>query len=191
MTAKQSITFLLFSCSACGASAGTDAGTYVHAATGFRFPATIGEFHRAQIEKYNPEGTDVGVGYNVYSADKQIAVTVFVYPAPAVQGSAKAAACGEQFRSVKSDIEHAHPGARLVQETGMPSPMPGRRETGQRAVYDFSGVFAGIEQPLRSEADLFCYVAGRWFIAYRTTAPAKLNYQPDLIRFQRLLTWPG
>jgi hypothetical protein len=181
---------MLFLCSACGASAGPDAKPYVHSATGFRFPAIAGEFRRAQIEKYNSEGTDVGVGYNLYSADKQIAVTVFVYPAPPVQDSAKAATCAEQFRSVKSDIEHAHPGARLVQETALSSPMPDRRETGQKAVYDFSGSFAGVEQRLHSEADLFCYVSGPWFIAYRATAPAKLDYQPDLMRLQRLLTWP-
>lgn len=164
--------------------------TYVHAGTGFQFPATVGEFQRAQVEKYNPEETDVGVGYNLYSADKQIAVTVFVYPAPPVRDAAKPAACADQFRSMKSDIERAHPDARLVEETTVPSPMPARTETGRKSVYDFSGTFAGTQQALRSEADLFCYVSGPWFIAYRTTAPAKLNYEPDLMRLQRQLTWP-
>jgi len=190
MGTNRSIGLLLFLCSACRASPATDMGTYMHPGTGFQFPAVVGEFQRAQIEKYNSEETDVGVGYNLYSGEKQIAVTVFVYPAPAVQDAAKPAACADQFRSMKSDIEKAHPGARLVAETMVRSPMPARSETGQKAVYDFNGIFAGTEQPLQSEADLFCYVSGPWFIAYRTTAPAKLNYEPDLARLERELPWP-
>lgn len=190
MSGTRSVGFLLFLCSACRASPGTDVETYVHSGTGFRFPALVGEFRRAQIDKYNSEETDVGVGYNLYSAEKQIAVTVFVYPAPPAQGAARAAACEDQFRSVKSDIEKAHAGARLVEETSAPSPMPDRAETGLKAIYRFSGVFAGVEQPLQSEADLFCYVSGPWFIAYRTTAPANLDYRPDLAGLERRLTWP-
>lgn len=191
MNLSRSIGPLLLLCSACRPASATDAETYVHRGTGFSFPAAVGEFRRAQIEQYNPEGTDVGVGYNLYSADKQIAVTVFVYPAPRVIGAAQRSACNDEFRSVKSDIEKAHAGARQLQEEAMPSPMPARQETGEKAVYEFGGNFAGIDQPLRSEADLFCYVSGPWFVAYRTTAPAKLDYLPDLKKLQRGLTWPS
>lgn len=188
----------LLLCSGCGQSSSspaqpqTSSEPYVHRATGFTFPATVGEFTRAQISKYNSEGTDVGVGYNLYTPTKQIAVTVFVYPAPlAVDASAQDKACAAQFESVKADIERGHRDVHQIAESTIPSPAPNFDNAGKKAVYNYEDVFAGTAQPLRSEADLYCYVSGPWFVAYRTTTPKNTDYEPDLRRLMHDLTWPS
>ena len=87
-------------------------GPYVHVGSGFRFPKAVGEFTRVKITEYNAAATDVSVGYNQDLPGKQIAVTVYVYPAPNVLGPAQDEACSDQFRSMKAEIESAHAGAR-------------------------------------------------------------------------------
>ena len=57
-------------------------------------------------------------------------------------------------------------------------------------VFSFSGVFRGKKQPLRSEADLFCYVGGKGLIAYRTTAPTAVRYEAELTALMQRLRWP-
>jgi hypothetical protein len=186
-------------CSACGQSFSgatqpaqiETTGVYAHRGSGFSFPEGVGEFSRVAVTQYNADATDISVGYNLDRPGRQVAVTVYVYPAPPVEGeSAQERSCSEQFDSIKSDVEHAHSGARLIAQTAAASPDPGYDKAGKKAVYEFEGVFAGKEQPLRSDAELYCYVAGSWFVAYRTTAPRGIDYVPELQRLMRQLRWP-
>ena len=166
-------------------------GVYVHRGSGFSFPEALGEFRRVAVIQYNADATDISAGYNLDQPARRVAVTVYVYPAPLAEGqSSQERVCSDQFDSIKSDVQHAHPGARVVAETSVASPDPGYDKIGRKAVYEFQDVFAGKPQPLRSEADLYCYVAGPWFVAYRTTAPRDTDYVPELQRLMRQLRWP-
>jgi hypothetical protein len=149
-------------------------------------------FQRSNVDRYDAEGTDVGVGYNVNQPGRQIVVTVFVYPAPPVRADppSRARACADQFADIKRQIVTRHAGASLVEEARRPSPSPGFRDSGWRATYRFDEVFAGREQPVQSEADLYCYVHGNWFVSYRVSAPVAVDYRGPLDAFMRALAWP-
>lgn len=183
-----------------GQPTGQPSGTYVHQATGFTFPPTLGKFKRSAVTEFNSDATDVSAGYDLVDPQNPVAITIYVYPAPRITSigspqsvidDAQEHMCSKQFQSVKSDIERAHPGARLVSEGPIPSPSETHKNVGKKAVYDFQGVFAGREQPLRSEADLYCYVGGPWLIAYRSTSPVNAQYQPALANLMHNLAWPA
>lgn len=171
---------------------------FEHRETGFRFPTLLGPFRRVETRRYDRNGRDVGVGYNLETSGHQMAVTVFVYPAPSLpayrspeaSSTAREERCDRAFAAVQADIGAAHPGARLEEEGIAPSPSAEHAREGLRAVYAFDGVFNGRRQSLRSEATLFCYVGGDWLIAYRTTAPISVDYRADLARLMRDLVWP-
>src|SRR2546421_3121334 len=59
-------------------------GPYVHSASGIVMPETVGNFKRGTILRFDAEGLDVGVSYNLNTASRHIAATVYVYPAPHV-----------------------------------------------------------------------------------------------------------
>jgi hypothetical protein len=60
-----------------------------------------------------------------------------------------------------------------------------------RAAYTFTApLFAGRRnQPVRSEAYLFCYVGGRWSVKYRFTHPADQDVRALIGAFRRELAW--
>ncbi|MBW8911472.1 MAG: hypothetical protein JF564_06225, partial [Sphingomonas sp.] len=125
-------------------------------------------------------------------------MTVYVYPAPEVPAKTPVAAmkavqdrlCADHFEGIKADIVQSHAGAVLIEESETASPAPASfAHTGRRAVFSFTD-YRDKEQPLRSEADLFCYVGGKWLIAYRTTAPASVRYEAELAALMRSLHWP-
>jgi hypothetical protein len=85
----------------------------------------------------------------------------------------------------------SHPGARQLVRGNVRSPSPQYAGTGRQIIYDYEDVFYGQKQTLRSETDLYCYVGGNWLIAFRSTAPVKVDYAPRLATFMRLLSWPA
>jgi hypothetical protein len=50
----------------------------LHVASGFLFPAQIGEFRRIVTKQYDQAGRDISVGYN--ADGPEIAATIFIYP---------------------------------------------------------------------------------------------------------------
>ena len=175
-------------------------GNYVHSATGFTFPPALGVFKRSGITEYNSDKTDVSAGYDKVASGLSVATTVYVYPAPpltsigspqAVIDDAKEHLCAQVWEGIKSDIVRAHPDAELIALDQIPSPSSVFKQHGRKAIFRFTGNFGGSNQPLRSEADLFCYAGGNWLVAYRTTAPAGFDYSSDLGALMRDLRWPN
>jgi hypothetical protein len=167
-------------------------GTVTHVATGFHFPAVVGDFNRVLIHAFNSAATDVSISYATLKPGAQLAVTVYITPAPAVDptSAAEAKSCDQQFAAMDGRITKVHPEARQLVLGKVRSPSPEYVGTGRQVIYDYEDVFYGQKQTLRSETDLYCYVGGNWLIAYRATAPVKVNYAPLLASFMRNLAWP-
>jgi len=175
-------------------------GAYVHRATGFTFPVALGKFTRTAITEYNQEKTDVSAGYGKVAGQESVAITVYVYPAPpltsigspqTVIDDARQHLCTQVWEGLKVEIAQAHPDAELLSLEQIDSPFSSFRKPGHRAVFRFTGNLGGKEQPVRSEADLFCYAGGQWLVAYRTTAPDAFDYRGDLDALMHLLRWPN
>jgi hypothetical protein len=167
--------------------------TMTHLATGFHFPPEVAGFERVSVQAFNGAATDVSISYASLTPGAQLAVTVFVTPAPAVQASsaAEAQSCDQQFAAMDRRITKLHPDARQLVVGNVRSPSPQYAGTGKQVIYDYDDVFYGQKQTLRSETDLYCYVGGNWLVAFRATAPVKVDYAPKLASFMRALAWPS
>ena len=57
-------------------------GAYTHEKSGMTFPLAVGDFQRGTVLRYDQDGLDVSVGYNLSGEKQAIIATVYVYPAP-------------------------------------------------------------------------------------------------------------
>ncbi|KQX26072.1 MULTISPECIES: hypothetical protein [unclassified Sphingomonas] len=176
------------------------AGDYVHRLSGVHFPRSVGRLQLVEITEYDSKASDVGVGYNVFQRDLQAAFTVYVYPAPDIVSigsprnvirQTRNTFCERELQGIEQSIESAHPQMRLVAHGEIASPSSNFEGPGRRLVYRGTDVFAGRQQAVRSEADLFCYVGGKWLISFRTTARASDEYRDQLDLLMRSIAWPA
>lgn len=172
-----------------------DAGDpYVQRQTGFAFPARTGGAVRHQVIRYDADGADTGVGYQVTRGGRMVAyLSIFVYPAPsATTASGRTAACAGLFAGIERDVTSHEPDARLIAETQIQAPTPVFRAGGTSASFTGgSARFDGRDQPVRERADLFCHAGGRWLVAYRVTSPAAVDATPEIEALMHALPWPA
>jgi hypothetical protein len=162
------------------------AGRYAHAASGMVFPEAAGPFRRGQVTRFDVEGRDVGVGYDLTDGTGEIFATVYVSPSTPifsigspenVVAGARAHICAQDFEAMKAAVVRLHPGAVLVEEQADDS-TPGTPR--HEATYAYEAMIAGREQPARSEAHLTCYVGDEWSVEYRITAVAGRNVRREV-----------
>jgi hypothetical protein len=169
-----------------------DADSLVHEQSGIPFPARLGDFTReAALKKYAADGSDVSAGYNYVGTNGAIAATTYVYPSPKlvsigspqdVIDTARAKLSKDEFARCKQDIQREHPRAVLVSE-GPFTTANGR--AGLTAEYEYTELFAGAEQPVKSRLYLFTYINGRWTVMHRITFPAHNPMQPKVDQYVR------
>ena len=169
---------------------------YVHKPTGMSFPPSVGNLRRDRVIEYDGDATDVSAGYNLDEPDGRIVLTIFIFPAPLIEAGKNVAdeqerKCGEIFEGVKGEV-FIHPGAKLIDEGDIASPSASHMHPGRPAVFTLDGMaYVEVKGPLRSEADLFCYVGDKWLILYRATAPAGIAYERQLAELMHGIAWPS
>lgn len=174
-------------------------GAYTHADSGMTFPQVVADFRRSRVLRYDTQGSDVSVGYDLYDPPRLVEVTVYVYPAPSpvvaigsppeVVAPARAALAKSEFEARKREILQAHPGAILVEEKEVSLPQGGGAYSGRMATFDYEGVFAFHSQLLRSRVYLFNYVGGKWAIKYRFAHPKKFDATKEIEAFMQNFQW--
>jgi len=157
--------------------------TFVHSSTKFSFPKSVGIFQRVNIQKYDREEKDVGVGYN---SSIPIAATVIVYPGAkdfAVLPSPKLENVSESllahhFETCKQDVFRAHADAKLIGESPYTLIQGNHRFEGKKAVFSMGYNFGFANQESVSELYVFLIEPGvkfllteRSFVTYRVTYP--------------------
>jgi len=131
----------------------------VHTASGFLFPAQIGEFHRVITKQYDQSGHDVSVGYN---ADRpQVAATIYVYPA-------HGKALQDEFLFRQNEVVAQHPGTRIIGHG--PASVSPAKIPALMTDFVFTDNFGGRIQQLRSR--LLVAQQSNWSVEYRFTYPA-------------------
>lgn len=112
-------------------------------------------------------------------------------PAAAAARGERSGQCDREFESVKSAIRKQH-GADAPAEEGGALDLPGTDKSRRhRAAFRVSMNFDGEIQAVRSEAHLYCYVGGNWFVKYRITAPIAVTAPGAVDTFLRTGPWPG
>lgn len=172
-------------------------GPYIHRGSGYVFPRAVGAFERTRIIEYDAQAEDVSAGYALRAPGREMIATIYIYPAPPVIGTDRESValqrqvlCREHFEGIKQEIFEKHPSAKLLEEGMTPSPAPQKVAAGHHAVFDFEEEFWGKVQPLRSQADLFCYFAGKWLIAYRVSGPKAVDQPKEIAELLSALPWP-
>jgi hypothetical protein len=159
-------------------------GAYVHEKSGMTFPIAVGDFQRGAIQRYDQEGWDISTAYGLFDARRQIAVTVYVYPAPSLVSigsppqtvdSARSFLAKNEFEARKREITHPRPGARLIEDTELSIPIGGTVRVGRMATFEYEEKFAGKLQAVKSHLCMFNYVGGKWALKYRITYPTHLE----------------
>ena len=169
-------------------------GVYVNAASGMTFPATVGEFTRASLFRFDRSERDVSASYNLVTASSGMVATVYVYPTPVppaddTSADARAKACQGEFERRKQEIYAYQPTAALVAERDVSLPQGDRTYAGRLAIFEFEAPFRGQSQKLHSELYVFCRVAESWAFEYRFTAPKTFDYAGPIAGFMRALAW--
>jgi hypothetical protein len=165
-------------------------GPYVHREAGAVFPLRVGEFQRSELYRYDEGGRDVSAAYNLATPEGRLLITVYIYPAAPAPPEARTEYCGREFDSVKAVIREQYEGS-LIEE-GRALAVPGSEAARRhRASYRLSMKFDRGVQAVRSEAHLYCYVGGNWFVKYRITAPIAVTAPGAVETFIRTGPWPG
>jgi hypothetical protein len=166
-------------------------GTYIHKATGMVFPEKVGLFKREdKILQYDPDASNIGVGYNLDDIGHSVPVTVYIYPA----GEAKAPcdkAFNDHFDQIKSAVVSRIPHARLLLESDTEIRQTGKTVKGRvvKFVYD-------MQTPLGAEQALtraYLFINGKWFIKYRITYLRQIDeiVDEDIEKFMEQLCLPA
>ncbi|MCC6140819.1 MAG: hypothetical protein IT389_09430 [Nitrospira sp.] len=164
-------------------------GAYTHEKSGMTFPIAVGEFHRAGIQRYDQDGQDISVGYNLLDDRRQIIATVYVYPAPPLVSigsppetvaSVRTHLSKQEFETRKREVLQPRPGARLIEDTDISIPVGGIVRTGRMATFEYDEHFLGKKQSLRSHLFLFNFVGGKWAIKFRISYPSHLEVTREI-----------
>lgn len=164
-------------------------GAFRHDKSGMTFPIAVGEFQRGVLQRYDQDGLDLSVGYNLYDSRRQIITTDYVYPAPPLVSigsppetvtSARAFLAHNEFEARKCEIMQPRPGARLIEDTEISIPNGGNVRIGRMATFEYNEQFAGRQQSLRSHLCMFNFVGGKWALKYRITYPRSLEVTREI-----------
>ena len=173
-------------------------GDLVHAASGMVFPATCAGFGRVSTHLFDLRGREVSAGYDLVAATCPAALTVYVYPSPAMLGMVSGGEAlahdqdlkaQEVFRKGEADIRRAHPGARLLGESGAPPPGPGFTGRGRAARFTYVDDLGAERGPVESLLCVYCYVGGSWTVVFRATWPLGAPGEPRVKEFMEKLPW--
>ena len=177
-------------------------GPYTQPPSGMVFPDSVAGFQRTGIVSYNSERTDESVDYLLETPAKKIAVSVYVYPAPADIGAELAKALpkddlagvlymlSEQlFADEEQAILELHSGAQVLDEGETSLDQHGIDYPGYAASFRYREDFFGEVLPVRSQLYLFAMVGGKWMVKYRITYPASIDAGAETEAFIHRLPW--
>lgn len=166
-------------------------GPYLHRAAGAVFPVQIGDFRRAQILRYDEGGRDISASYNLATPQGRLLITVYIYPAAEAARGKRTKLCEQGFESATEAIRKQYGSGASIEE-GRPHEAPGtHKRLRHRATYRVDMKFDGELRPVRTEAHLYCYVGGDWFVKCRVSAPMAVTAPVAVGAFIRSGPWPG
>ena len=170
-------------------------GTFSHKPSGFDFPISVGEFQRVDIYKYDVEGEDISVSYNLISRYKHIAATIYIYPSPSIVSlgspasvikTARANLCRQDFDAQVQQIT-ARPNVRQISGSEAAAKANNTGTHNLSAHFEYEEIFAGVQQPLLSEFELSCYINGKWNIKFRITHPKSLTVWEEIKQLKMVI----
>jgi hypothetical protein len=161
----------------CGALSGEErvVGNFKHDESGFFFPEAIGFYYREKVRYYDPAKRNVSVGYNRFDDERQVAVTVYVYPFRQEQKD-----IDSLYEVTKKQLVEAHEGAELVSETGSIDGSLGDIDRPwKQATYAYEATHARKLQEVLSHAILIQEEC--WWVKLRASHPVDQDAQEEIV----------
>ena len=167
-------------------------GPFRHVGSNTTFPERFGDFARARIVRYDdPAGEDISAGYGLAVPGARIALTQYIYPAPAPTAAlTRERLCREEFDGSAAEIDK-HDNSHRLGEPAAPAVSGVASGLSHRASYTFSLDLNGTPTALQSQIALYCYVGGNWFVKYRASSVPGADLDGTLARFITSGPWPG
>jgi len=175
------------------------AGPYRHPASGQRFPESVAGFWRLGFAtRYDEEGRDVSVGYNLLRPEVAVVATVYVFPAPRhfslgsperVVAAMKETIARGAYEATRDAILRKHVGARVVSETEISEEKQGAVHRGRRAAFEYEDRFAKARREVASELHHFCFVENAWILEFRFSHPRGQDASGAIAEFLREFEW--
>lgn len=172
--------------------------TTLHTFSGMRFPETVGVFRQGEVNRYDRDGRDMSVAYNLARLGSAVAGTVYVYPAPIdvkVFPIPKVGEAPDWFvknhtEEIKKQIIRHHTGAQVLSEDDVEINQTSGLQKGRQALFQYIESTPYGLQPFLSEMLLFTH--GKWFIKYRFTylRDYRSVVRKDIDEFVEALKWP-
>lgn len=165
---------------------------YIHKPSGFAFPISLEGYTFASQNRYNKEGTNVSFGWNMQDGAKQMAATIYIFPAPSlisigspqeVIDEAKAKLFDQLWQQSAESIQKAHPSVTARPPETVTITYLGHTYTGRRQLFSYEQVFAMQRQQVTSSLYVFPFINGQWVLKYRFTYPASIDMQPAVDEF--------
>ena len=167
-------------------------GPIAHEQAGATFTEQVGDFRRASVTSFGPNGDNLSASYNLVRSGQRLLITIYIYPAARMAAApARSSRCQAEFDGANQAVAQAQGGAQPL-ETG-PAEAPAGVGPGlsHRSVFSLRTNFDGRVQDIRSEARLYCYVGGDWLVKYRISSPQGMDVAADIERFIAIGPWPG
>jgi len=173
-------------------------GPYQHTASGMIFPASVGDYIRERIMRYDRDALDVSVGYNLIRPPRILFATVYVYPAPSVvsilspphvAATARSLAAKNEYARSKHEILQSHPLATLLGEVEASLVKGNATYQGWKAIFELDGARFGQREKVISYLYVFSYIGGSWTVKYRFTHPKSIEETQEIETFLRNLEW--
>ena len=177
-------------------------GEFVHGPSGMSFPESIGHFRRVQILRYDEDGRNVSVGYNVLQGTFAMAATVYVYPQPRVASFLAGREAEEEHRARmiaralagdEAAIRDAHRDDAIVETSRGPVTVRSRGGThaGERISWDIENALGTPRLRGTTHVYLFPEPGGEWFVKFRFTHLRGAEISRAIQMLFDALVWPG
>lgn len=166
-------------------------GTVAHRAAGTGFPERIGAFARSTVSRYDAEGLDISANYDLALSERQLRLSVYIYPAPRVAQAERGGVCSRHFNDVTAAIARQNGGATQLEAGAAPTVHDSEEGLGHHSVHRIRADIGGGVQDLRSESYLYCFIGDRWLVKYRASSPLGVVEREQIEAFIRAGPWPG
>lgn len=164
---------------------------YVHAATGFRFPKTIGPFTRTKVIEYDAAASDTSAGYELLEGGSSRAlVTVYVYPLARSPDRSAPAKCKSAYDEARNAITDRFAGTRQTVENERPVPDSDVAAKGRHVAYAMKSDLFSTGGEITSDLYHYCPGGGAWQVKYRVSQPADSPRASEVAELLAALDWP-
>jgi hypothetical protein len=162
------------------------------------YPEKVEDFARTSVQQYKPDGSDISAGYVRAQPGAEIVATAYSFLMPQVKAldgetpdKTQARTCQALASSVVNSVVKENPGAKTT-SADLVTLEQGGLQHGFHAVFAMTvPQFMGrTQEPVGSQAYIFCYAGGKWAVEYRFTYPsATADAGPKIAEFMANLKW--